>query len=57
MLYQILPAKKGDGKIVNIGDGQTVFVTLDAKDMKDAHAILKQANTDGWQSLAPEKGK
>lgn len=55
MLYRIAPGK-GDAKIVEIGDGETVFLALPAADLKAAHKLLKQANVDGWESLkAPEK--
>lgn len=56
MLYRIAPGK-GEGKVVSVEDGDEVLVSADAADLKAAQKLVKQAQTDGWESLKPKKGK
>lgn len=56
MLYRIAPGK-GEGKVVSVEDGDAVLVTADAPDLKAAHKLIRQAQSEGWESLKPKKGK
>jgi hypothetical protein len=50
MRYRIKDSKKG--LVVSVEDGDTVLVSIPAKDMKQARALRDKAHKHGWQALS-----
>lgn len=49
MRYRIKSDKKG--LIVSVEDGETVLVSVPAKNMKEAQALRDKAFKEGWEAL------
>lgn len=56
MKITISSGKPDEARNVTVEDEGGEIASFKAKDLHEAHKLLKQGRTDGWGSLKPKKG-
>jgi len=57
MKITISSGKPKDARDVTVEDGGETLASFKAKDLADAHKLLKRGRESGWDSLKPAKAK